>query len=120
MKKMYKLLLVVPLVILAACQMVEQSTASTSQDQATATIIAPSPSAWVTLAPYNVTSTPILLPTLDVTGLYGKIVFQSDREGDFEIYLYDFQDGSLTNLSRHDDVDVFPSWSRMAVARFCI
>lgn len=41
----------------------------------------------------------------------GDILFQSDRDGDYDIYAVDANGGNLVNLTNHDASDVHPAWS---------
>ena len=40
-----------------------------------------------------------------------QIAFTTDRDGDFEIYLYRLSDGTVVNLTNHAGDDVWPTWS---------
>ena len=44
-------------------------------------------------------------------GTNGKIVFSSNREGNYEIYVMDADGSNQTNLTNHGNVDDHPSWS---------
>jgi len=104
------LILLFPLVLLTACQ------TFLNQDQSNGTVeseatITPTSTVWATLPPFPMTATPVVLATLDPKGLEGKITFQSDRDGNLDIYVYDFQNESLSKATTNENVDVFPSWS---------
>lgn len=44
-------------------------------------------------------------------GTNGKIAFQSDRDGNFEIYVMDADGSGQTNLTNNPERDVEPAWS---------
>ena len=46
-----------------------------------------------------------------VTALNGKIVFETNRDGNDEIYVMDADGGNLRNLTRHPARDIRPEWS---------
>lgn len=56
------------------------------------------------------TSPPTPTPT-PLGGRSGQIVYQSDVDGDMEIYLYDLSTGDSRKLTNNNDVDKHPSWS---------
>jgi Tol biopolymer transport system component len=41
----------------------------------------------------------------------GRIVFASNRDGDFELYIFDLESNALTQLTYNDVTDHEPSWS---------
>ena len=49
------------------------------------------------------------MPTTPATA--GKIVFVSDRDGNFEIYVMDADGSNQTRLTNNSDVDKHPKWS---------
>lgn len=57
----------------------------------------------------------------DDLGIPGRLIFASDRSGDFEVYVMDANGSHLTNLTNHPANDLFPAWSpdgkRIAFAR---
>ncbi len=51
-------------------------------------------------------------PTTEtVVRVIGKIVFASDRDGDFEIYVMDTDGGGQTRLTETSGEDYYPAWS---------
>ena len=70
------------------------------------------PRAWVTRAPDNI-ATPSPTPTARPLTLppTGRIAFQSDRDGGFEIYVMNADGTALSRLTNNPAVDVFPAWS---------
>ena len=46
-----------------------------------------------------------------VTALNGKIVFETNRDGNDEIYVMDADGGNLRNLTQHPARDIRPDWS---------
>ena len=44
-------------------------------------------------------------------GANGKISFQSDRDGNYEIYVMNADGSGQTNLTNNPDIDVSPAWS---------
>lgn len=54
---------------------------------------------------------PAATPTLEVEPEQGKIVFVSDRDGDFEIYTMNLDGSGVTNITNHPANDWFPAHS---------
>jgi len=50
-------------------------------------------------------------PTVTEEPLLGKIVFSSDRSGDWEIYVMNADGSSLSNVTNHPADDIGPSWA---------
>lgn len=97
--------------LLAACQ---SNNTSASPTQPPDGWIRPTETArvWATIAPENIatpsptpTSRPLSLPPL------GRIAFQSDRDGGFEIYVMNADGSAISRLTNNSAVDVFPAWS---------
>ena len=42
-----------------------------------------------------------------------KIAFETDRDGNWEVYVMDLDSGDLTNLTNHPGEDRKPAWSRI-------
>ena len=53
----------------------------------------------------------VLTPLMAVVDAQGQIAFQSDRDGNPEIYVMDTDGGNQRRLTNHPDNDWFPSWS---------
>lgn len=70
------------------------------------------PTRWVTLAPHSLaTETPTPLPPALRSLPTGKIAFQSNRDGNEEIYVMNADGSFLSRLTNDPAVDVFPAWS---------
>lgn len=74
------------------------------------------PSLTPTFSLFTNTNTPINTFTFTSTATntptpYGKIVFTSNLDGDYDIYIYNFTNQSLTNITNSNTgYDGFPSW----------
>ena len=68
------------------------------------------PMHWATIAPMT-THTPT--PTIQPLRIFpkGRIAFQSERDGNLEIYLVNADGTFLSRLTNNPAVDVFPAWS---------
>jgi TolB protein len=65
---------------------------------------------WATIAPASThTPTPMPLPLRYIP--VGKIAFESDRDGNQEIYLVNADGTNLSRLTNNPSADVFPAWS---------
>ena len=52
-----------------------------------------------------------LIPLMVTVDVQAQIVFQSDEDENWEIYVMDTDDGNLRNLTNNDRHDDDPSWS---------
>jgi len=68
------------------------------------------PIQWVTMAPMTTHTPTPTIPPLRVIPK-GRIAFQSEKDGNREIYLVNADGTNLTRLTNNPAVDVFPSWS---------
>ena len=104
-------LIMVFLVGLTACQIRRTPTASYSTSTPD---LGPTEEAfhWATIAPASIqpaTPTPTALP-LQLQP-EGQITFQSERDGNFEIYIANADGTALNRITNDPAVDVFPAWS---------
>jgi TolB protein len=103
------LILFIPIGMLVSCQYYFKSekSASTSEPGVAAT---QEPIHWVTIAPMTThTPTPTIQPLQNIPK--GRIAFQSERDGNLEIYLVNADGTFLSRLTNNPAVDVFPAWS---------
>lgn len=107
----FKLISVFILLLLAACSpiVIDQSPTETSVGWVWSTL---TPMTWVTRAPDNI-ATPTFTPTARPLNLFarGQIVFQSDRDGGYELYLMNADGSVLSRLTNNPAADIFPDWS---------
>jgi len=96
---------------LTACQIQRQSaeviSTSTFEPAATQEMLQ-----WVTIAPDSIvppTATPTS-PPLEIQPV-GQIAFQTERDGNFEIYIASADGTRLNRITNNPAVDVFPAWS---------
>jgi TolB protein len=68
------------------------------------------PIRWATIAPMTTHTATPTIPPLKVTPT-GRIAFQSERDGNFEIYIINADGTLLSRLTNDPAVDVFPAWS---------
>lgn len=65
----------------------------------------------MTIAPLLSSLTAATLPVPLRDNPQGRIAFQSEREGNLEIYAINADGNFLSRLSNNPAVDVFPAWS---------
>ena len=113
-KRMFNWRLILPVILifyLTSCSIPRSQATPTQEDQQFSWPTA-TPLIFVTRAPDNsptATPTPTARPlTLQPRG---QIVFQSDRDGGFEIYLMNTDGSALSRLTSNPAIDVFPDWS---------
>lgn len=106
-----KLILFLSFLILVSCTpiVIDPSPTETSIDWQWST---QTPVTWYTRAPDNIatatftpTARPLALP------VRGQIVFQSDRDGGYELYLMNADGSALSRLTNNPAADIFPDWS---------
>mgnify|MGYP003681892792 CR=1 FL=1 len=99
------------LILLAACHPINTDKNGQVNDNKSPTFV-PSATVWVTIAPDNI---PTAIPTPTAMPLrykpQGRIAFQSERDGNLEIYVVNADGTFLSRLTNNPAVDVFPSWS---------
>jgi Tol biopolymer transport system component len=103
--------LLILLVLLSACQP-EAPDPEPMQTKAGLIFPTETPRDWATIAPDNI-ATPTFTPTAPPLRLpaRGRIAFQSDRDGSFEIYVSNADGTFISRLTNNPAVDVFPAWS---------
>ena len=89
-----------------------ESVKSTRTLEPTATVTStPTPTGTPTATPKpTVTPTPTVMPTLTPVPGENLIAFESYRDGDGEIYLFEPESGELINLTRNPADDRAPAW----------
>jgi TolB protein len=109
-KRLFSLLLVAVLIgLFSACQR-SASPEIIKPTQPQASGATEEPIHWATIAPVTThTPTPTVPPLLATPK--GRIAFQSERDGNLEIYIINADGTLLSRLTNDPAVDVFPSWS---------